>query len=262
MILHIVATPFCSVLPSSFPAATLKGRQKQKEILSTGAGGSGYLNRCWIYRHIFCFANNMKMWLFLFCGKLPKQLRGEESAWECRRCGFDPWVRKIPGRRTWQPTPVFLPGKVHEQRSLAGYSPRESQKAGHDWSDLACTYACSVGTSDVYSPPSKKTVMCLRSINLLNKTMNRALVQFSYQIRPWKVVSLNSFVFGKTEPGWFLIGNSALPPPLKRHFPHLFLGTGRKFNMFMKCFFSRSFPLSSFEQLLSIWLVSDLFFFF
>ena len=41
----------------------------------------------------------------------------------CRRCGFDPWVGKIPWRRKWQPTPVFLPGKSHEQRSLAGYSP-------------------------------------------------------------------------------------------------------------------------------------------
>jgi len=38
------------------------------------------------------------------------------------RCRFDPWVRKIPWRRAWQPTPVFLPGKSHEQRSLVGYS--------------------------------------------------------------------------------------------------------------------------------------------
>ena len=37
---------------------------------------------------------------------------------------FDPWVVKIPWRRTWQPTPVFLPGKSHGQRSLDGYSPR------------------------------------------------------------------------------------------------------------------------------------------
>ena len=37
--------------------------------------------------------------------------------------GFDPWVRKIPWRRRWQPTPVFLPGKSHGQRSLVGYSP-------------------------------------------------------------------------------------------------------------------------------------------
>ena len=38
-----------------------------------------------------------------------------------RRHKFDPWVRKIPWRKTWQPTPVFLPGKSHGQRSLAGY---------------------------------------------------------------------------------------------------------------------------------------------
>ena len=37
--------------------------------------------------------------------------------------GFNPWVRKIPWRREWPPTPVFLPGESHRQRSLAGYSP-------------------------------------------------------------------------------------------------------------------------------------------
>ena len=37
--------------------------------------------------------------------------------------GFDPWVGKIPWSRKWQPTPVFLPGKFHGQRSLVGYSP-------------------------------------------------------------------------------------------------------------------------------------------
>ena len=40
-----------------------------------------------------------------------------------RRYRFDPWVRKIPWRRAWQPTPVFLPGESHGQRSLVGYSP-------------------------------------------------------------------------------------------------------------------------------------------
>ena len=39
------------------------------------------------------------------------------------RAGFDAWVGKIPWRRKWQPTPVFLPGKFHGWRSLAGYSP-------------------------------------------------------------------------------------------------------------------------------------------
>ena len=40
-----------------------------------------------------------------------------------RRCGFDPWVRKIPWKKKWQPDLVFLPGKFHGQRSLVGYSP-------------------------------------------------------------------------------------------------------------------------------------------
>ena len=40
-----------------------------------------------------------------------------------KRCRFDPWVGKIPWRRAWQSTPVFLPGEPHGQRSLAGYCP-------------------------------------------------------------------------------------------------------------------------------------------
>ena len=45
--------------------------------------------------------------------------------------GFDPWVRKIPWRRKWQPTPVFLPGESHGQRSLVGYSPGVT-RVGYD----------------------------------------------------------------------------------------------------------------------------------
>ena len=48
---------------------------------------------------------------------------GKEPICQCRRCWFDPWVRKILWRRKWQPTPVFLFGESHGQRSLAGYSP-------------------------------------------------------------------------------------------------------------------------------------------
>ena len=42
---------------------------------------------------------------------------------QCRRPGFSPQVGKIPWRRDWLPTPVFLPGEFHGQRSMAGYSP-------------------------------------------------------------------------------------------------------------------------------------------
>ena len=50
-------------------------------------------------------------------------LSGEESACWYRRHRFDPWVRKIPWRRVWQPTPVFLCRESRGQRSLVGYSP-------------------------------------------------------------------------------------------------------------------------------------------
>ena len=46
-----------------------------------------------------------------------------------RRPVFDPWVRKIPWRREWQPIPVFLPRKSHGQRSLVGYSPWGPKKS-------------------------------------------------------------------------------------------------------------------------------------
>ena len=52
---------------------------------------------------------------------------------QCRRPGFDPWVGKVPWRGEWQPTPVFLPGKLHGQRSLAGHSPWGRKESRHDW---------------------------------------------------------------------------------------------------------------------------------
>ena len=50
-------------------------------------------------------------------------LRSKECTCQFRRWRFDPWAGKIPCGRKWQPTPEFLPGKSHGQRSLAGYSP-------------------------------------------------------------------------------------------------------------------------------------------
>ena len=46
-----------------------------------------------------------------------------------RRHGFKPGVEKIPWRRKWQPTPVFLPGEAHGQRSLEGYSSRDCKES-------------------------------------------------------------------------------------------------------------------------------------
>ena len=59
----------------------------------------------------------------------------KNPACQCRRhkrCGFHPWVRKIRWRRAWQPTPVFLPGESHGQRSLVGYTPRGRKESDTD----------------------------------------------------------------------------------------------------------------------------------
>ena len=51
----------------------------------------------------------------------PGSASGKESTCQCRRCGFSPWVGKIPWRRAWKPTPVFLPRE--SPRRLAGCGP-------------------------------------------------------------------------------------------------------------------------------------------
>ena len=63
---------------------------------------------------------------------LPRWLRGKESACQGRKYRFNPWLRKIPWRRQWQPSPVFLLEKSHGQRSLAGYSPCGRKRVRHD----------------------------------------------------------------------------------------------------------------------------------
>ena len=72
------------------------------------------------------------MGIFFYLINIFKWHIGKESTCQCSRCkrhGFDPWVGKIPWRRKWQPTPVFLPGNFHGQRSLGGYSPYRVAKS-------------------------------------------------------------------------------------------------------------------------------------
>ena len=91
------------------------------------------LNTC-LPRVIFCCCffisknrvlNGTSFWVLCVVSQgLPRWPSGKESACQFRRCrrrGFDPWVSKIPSRRKWQPTPVFLPGKSQAQRRPVAY---------------------------------------------------------------------------------------------------------------------------------------------
>ena len=63
----------------------------------------------------------------------PGGSEGKESACNVGIPGFGPWVGKIPWRREWLPTPVFLPGEFHGQRSLVGYSPWGRKQDMTEW---------------------------------------------------------------------------------------------------------------------------------
>ena len=90
---------------------------------------------------ILCLGFILFAFLFFFkCTKCFKILfkipsgsvSGKESTCQCSRHRFDPWVRKIPWKRKWQPILVFLPGKFHRQRSLVGYSPWGCKRVRHN----------------------------------------------------------------------------------------------------------------------------------
>ena len=74
------------------------------------------------------FRAHLKFWMISSQDPYPWWLSGKETTCQCRRQRFDSWIRKIPWRRKWQPTPAFLPGKSHGQRNLVGYSQRGSEE--------------------------------------------------------------------------------------------------------------------------------------
>ena len=104
-----------------------------------GAGGDG--NGAPPFQSLVQF-NSTNIYRVPTHAGLPWWLSGKESTCQCRRHVLDPWVGRIPWRRKWLPTPVFLPGKSHGQRSLAGYSPQDCKRLVHDLnnSNRSCNF--------------------------------------------------------------------------------------------------------------------------
>ena len=100
---------------------------------------------------------------------LPKWCSGKESTCQCKRHRLNPWVKKIPWRRKWQPTLVFLLGKFHGQRSLTGYSP--------------CSCKMSEVTESEHTHILREYTLCdYNSLSLLN------YLRITFWLRIWPVL--------------------------------------------------------------------------
>ena len=131
---------------------------------------------------------------------------------QCREPGFDPWAGKIPWKRKWEPTPIFLPGKSHRQRSLEGYSPWGSQRVGHNLANLVTKQQQNTGAEGSMTCPKTHTTSRYRAgvrleLRFLSSNSNfrgckmktdkiTCLVHLGYQLLISSFVNLiNKYVF-------------------------------------------------------------------
>ena len=155
LLIFLFLATSCSTWDPSFPTRDLSdpsSLQWKLGVLTTGQLGKSYwfLNFMtefkkmkvvkWPFSHTIKFFTQQRIMIINFFIRFSSQVlkrekknaSGKESTCQCRRCRFDSQVRKIPWRRKWQPTPVFLPGKSHGQRSLVGFTPWGHKRVGHD----------------------------------------------------------------------------------------------------------------------------------
>ena len=115
------------------------------------------------------------LWTLQYSVGFPKWGSGKETACQCRRHSLNPWVRKSPWSRKQHPTPEFLPGKFHGQRSLEGYSPwvhKESDMT--EWLSMHAQY-CIEYSNFISSPeyPEANVQAAVIQLVLLNRQTDR-----------------------------------------------------------------------------------------
>ena len=127
MVWNVVLRSSGSLFPQSRPVSKLPYNKRKHDymkllVLLSCLKMPSQFDGCFL----FPLSSNKKGGVGGLRRGLPGWLNGKEPACQCRRhrrYDFHPWVGKTPWKRKWQPTPVFLPGKFHGQKSLAGYSP-------------------------------------------------------------------------------------------------------------------------------------------
>ena len=122
--------------PGTLPASRFWSKKHCNDDPTLHLHQQGYcylLNPTSILRSRTCHSLQLLLIVLMIHHGLPWWLSGKESACQCRRLRFDPWVGKMPWRRGWLPSPVFWPGEFHGQRSLAGYSSSSCKEL--DWTE-------------------------------------------------------------------------------------------------------------------------------
>ena len=140
----------------------------------------------------------------------PGGSMGKESTCQYRRCRMDPWVRKIPWRREWQPTPVFLPGESHEQGAWRATDQWGSQRVRHDG---ACTQAVAHhrGSPDPSKPPITHRLLLLRGFPRSESNFSNSFATQGVVCRPaWLDSECSSYTQS--------LGPQPRPPKVLRHF--------------------------------------------
>ena len=145
---HFVLGPTnYAVFPVQYLEGSLnfsKAHRQPRSILSLLQGTCGSIWRHFFYHHNWGPVG--------FLGGASDK----ESTCQCRRRGFNPWVGKIPWRRAWQPTPVFLPGESPRSEEPDGLQFMGSQRVGDDWVSHTHT---NLGVVEFKPPYSKLCVL-------------------------------------------------------------------------------------------------------
>ena len=143
-------------------------------LLKDSSHSSGYNIVTWIK-----FSHSHPFW----ASQVAWWVKNPPAVQESRRCGFDPWVGKVPWRKAWQPTPVILRGEFHGQRILEGYSP---------WGHRSWTFLKQLSTAHVpihFSSLIPKMLMFILAISCLTVSNLPWLMDLTFQV-PMQYCSL------------------------------------------------------------------------
>ena len=181
------------------------------------------MDLCW-QSNVSAFKYAVEVFLYGLClWGFPSSLNGKKICLQCSRPGFNPCVRKIPWRRALQPTPVFLPGEFHGQRSLSGYTVHEVEKSRTQLSNfhfLGSFMSCLRGLS--YS----KVIQCLPIFSILFFFSilfwtSGAELTWSYSLPPQfilHIVIIGSYKAYFFKDSLFSLFSTPIPPS---HYKHL-----------------------------------------